>query len=177
MDLQYTILPPTSRGHNGIFVAVDRLTNMIRLAVMKSGRTASVVALLSHDHVYRTHGLPVDVVCDRNPFFFFNFWKALTDIFKVKTRASSAYHPQTDDQTENMNKKVEEMLRTFVNHHQIDWDLYLVDVDVAHNRSPKAVTTSSRFFLNYGYEPCTVPADLHCSTATNVASVFEWLQS
>jgi len=53
------------------------------------------------------------------------------------------------------------MRRNFVNHHQSDWDLYLVDVKVAYNRSPNAVTTYSPFFLNYGYEPSTVPADLH----------------
>jgi len=68
------------------------------------------------------------------------------------------------------------MLRSFVNHHRSDWDLYLVDVEVAYNRSPNAVTTYSTFFLNYGCEPSTVPADLHCSTVTNVASVSEWLQ-
>jgi len=171
-----TPVPSTSRGHNGIYVVVDRLTKMIRLAATKPGCTAPVVALLSHEHVYRNHGLPVDVVCDRDPIFFSNFWKALTDILKVKIRASSAYHPQTDGQTEIVNKKVEEMLRNFVNHYQSDWDLYLVDVEVAYNRSPNAITTYSPFFLNYGYEPSTVAADLHCSTATNVATVSEWLQ-
>jgi len=68
------------------------------------------------------------------------------------------------------------MLRNFVDQNQSDWDLYLVDVEVAFNRSPSAVTTYTPFFLVYGYEPSSVPSDLHCSTATNVASVSEWLQ-
>jgi len=169
-------LPQKSRGHNGIYVVVDRLTKMIRLAATKPDCTAAAVALLFHDHVYRNHGLPKNVVCDRDPVVFSNFWKALTDTLKVKIRASSAYHPQTDEQTEIMNKNVEEMLRSFVNHNQSDWDLYLVDVKVAYNRSPNAVTTNSPFFLVYAYEPSTVPAELHCSTAPNVASVPEWLQ-
>jgi len=149
---------------------------MILLAATKPDCTAAAVALLFHEHVYQNHGLPKDVVCDRDPVFFSKFWKALTDILKVKIRASSAYHPQTDGQTEIMNKNVEEMLRNFVNHNQSDCVLYLIDVEVAYNRSPNAVTTYSLFFLVYGYEPSTVPADLHCSMATNVASVSEWLQ-
>jgi len=165
-------LRQTSRGHNGIHVVGDRLTKMIRLAATKPDCTAAAVALFFHDHVYRNHGLPKDVVCDRDPVFFSNFWKALTDILKVKFRASSAYHPQTHGQTESLNNKVEEILRNFVNHNQSDWDLYLVDVEVAYNRSPNAVTAYSPFFLVYGYEPSTVPADLHCSTARNVASVL-----
>ena len=100
-----------SRGHNGIYVVADRLTKIIRLAATKPDCTAAAVALLFQDHVYRNYGLPKDVVCDRDPVFFSNFWKALTDILNVKIRASSAYHPQTDGQTEIMNKKVEETLR------------------------------------------------------------------
>jgi len=68
------------------------------------------------------------------------------------------------------------MLRNFVNHNQSDWDLHLVDVAVSHNRSAYAVTTYSPFVLVNDYESSTVPADLHCSTATNVASVSAWLQ-
>jgi len=75
-----------------------------------------------------------------------------------------------------MNKEFQEMLRYVVNHNENDWHLYLVDVAVAYSRSPSAVTTYSPFFLVYGYEPSTVPADIHCSTATDVASVWEWLQ-
>ena len=111
----------TSRGHNGIYVVEDCLTKkMIRLAATKPGSTVPVVVQLFHDHVYRLYGLPADVVRDRDPIFFSNFWRALTDILRVKLRTSTAYHPQTDGQTEIMNKKVEEMLRKFVDHHQSD---------------------------------------------------------
>lgn len=136
-----TPLCRTSRRHNGIFVVVDRLTKMIRLAPTTPECTAAIVAKLYHDHVYRHHGLPTDIVCDRDRMFFSKFWQALTTLLKVKIRASSAYHPQTDGQSEIMNKKIEEMLRNFVNHDQSDWDKYLIDVEVAYNRSPNAVTT------------------------------------
>lgn len=97
-------------------------------------------------------------------------------MLKVEIKASSAYHPQTDGQTEIMNKKVEEILRSFVNHHQGDWDLYLVAAEVAYNRSPNAVTTYSPFYLNYGYEPRTIPMDLS-SADSSVPSVSSWLKT
>ncbi|KAK1867157.1 hypothetical protein I4F81_009666 [Pyropia yezoensis] len=172
-----TPLPLTPRGHNGIYVVVDRLTKMIRLAPMKPECTAPVTAQLYHDHVYRNHGLPQEVVCDRDPIFFSNFWRSLTKILKVKIKASSAYHPQTDGQTEIMNKKIEEILRNFVNHHQGDWDLFLVGAEVAYNRSPNAVTTYSPFFLNYGFEPRTVPMDIFDSRDSNLPAVSDWLSS
>ena len=171
-----TPLPLTSRGHNGIFVVVDRHTKMLRLAPTKPESSAVAAAQLYHDHVYRSHGLPNDVICDRDRIFLSQFWRSLMDILKVKIRASSAYHPQTDGQTEIMNKKLEEILRNFVNHNQSDWDLYLVDAEVAYNRSPNAVTTYSPFFLNYGFEPRTVPADIPCSVESQVPAVSDWLR-
>lgn len=170
-----TPLPLTPRGHNGIYVVVDRLSKMIRLAPMKPDCTAPVAAQLYHDHVYRHHGLPADVVCDRDRIFFSNFWQSLTEILKVKIKASSAYHPQTDGQTEIMNKKIEEILRNFVNHHQGDWDLFLVAAEVAYNRSPNAVTTYSPFFLNYGFEPKTVPMDILENSESSMPAVSDWL--
>ena len=170
-----TPLPLTSRGHNGIYVVVDRLSKMWRLAPTKPDCTAQETAKLYHDHVYRSHGLPEDIICDRDPVFMSKFWESLTDITKVKVRASSAYHPQTDGQTEIMNKKLEEILRNFVDQHQSNWDDFLIDAEVAYNRSPNAVTTYSPFFLNYGFEPRTVPLDLHAAKDSTVPAVSDWL--
>lgn len=172
-----TPLPLTSRGHNGIYVVVDRLTKMIRLAPMKPECTAPAVAQLFHDNVYRHHGLPQDIICDRDRIFMSNFWRSLAEITKVKLRPSSAYHPQTDGQTEIMNKKVEEILRNFVDHHQSNWDLFLVDAEVAYNRSPNTVTTYSPFYLNYGQEPRTVPFDVLRDDVAKTPAVKDWLAS
>lgn len=93
---------------------------------------------------------------------------------KIKIRALSTYHPHTDGQTEIMNKEIEEKQRNFVNHNKKDWDQYIVDVEVAYSRSPKAISTLSPFFLNYGFEPATVPADSQFVTASKAAAVSEW---
>lgn len=76
-----------------------------------------------------------------------------------------------------MHKKIEEILRNFVNHYQGDWDLFLVAAEAACNRSPIAVTTYSPFFLNNGFEPRTVPMDILDSRDSNLPAVSDWLSS
>jgi len=116
--------------------------------------------------VYLSHRRPKNVVCDRDSVIFFKFEEALTNIFKVKIRASSAHHPQTDGQAEMMNRKVEEMIRNFANHNQSDWDFYLVAVEVARNRSPNAVTACSPFSLVTCYRtPIEAPESRFPSTS------------
>lgn len=172
-----TPLPLTARGHNGLLVVVDRLSKMIRLAPTEPETSAKHVAQLFHDHVYRTFGLPADIVCDRDRIFMSQFWRGLLDKINVKLRPSSAYHPQTDGQTEVMNKKIEEILRCFVNHNQSNWDLYLANVEVAYNHSINSVTTYSPFFLTYGYEPNVVPFDTLRSPNDKVPALAEWLST
>lgn len=170
-----TPLPLTARGHNGLLVVVDRHSKMIRLAPTEPETSAKHVAQLFHDHVYRTFGLPIDIVCDRDRIFMSQFWRGLLDKINVKIRPSSSYHPQTDGQTEVMNKKVEEVLRCFVDHNQRDWDLYLTNVEVAYNHSINSVTTYSPFYLTYGYEPNVVPFDTLRSPSDKVPALAEWL--
>lgn len=115
---------------------------------MNPACTPPVVARIYDDQVYRDHGLPPDVVCDRIRIFFSNFWKSLTRVLVVRIKASLAYHPQTDGHTEIMNK-IEEILRSLVNHHQGNWDHFLFTAKVAYNRSLNAATNYSIIFLNY----------------------------
>ena len=75
----------------------------------------------------------------------------LTNLFSmtgVRLTPSSSYHPQTDGQTEVVNKKLEEMLRCFVDEQKKNWDQLLVDVEVAYNSAPHSATLYSPFFLN-----------------------------
>jgi Integrase core domain len=100
-----------------VFLVVDRLSKLIRLAATPEHVDAPQVAQLFHSNVYRHHGLPHEIISDRDPLFMSKFWTSLFKMLQVKLRPSSAYHPKTDGQTEVVNRKVEEMLRCFVNHH------------------------------------------------------------
>ena len=155
-----TPLPLSSKGNNGVLTVVDRLSKMIRIAPTKPNTDALSTAVLYKDHVYRHHGLPVNIICDRDPIFMSNFWKHLFKLLGTKITPSSAYHPQTDGQSEIMNRKIEEMIRSFVSFDKSDWDRFLVDFEVAYNSSVNATTSFTPFFLNYGIHPKTVPLDI-----------------
>jgi hypothetical protein len=159
-----TPLPKTQNGNTGIFVVVDRLSKLIRVTATPTPLDAPTTARLFYENVYRNHGLPSEIISDRDPIFMSHFWKSLFSILRVRLCPSSAYHPETDGQTEVVNRKIEEMLRCYVNEHQSDWDTYLIDLEVAYNSSPHATTTFSPFYLTYGLEPRTVPLDAASSS-------------
>ena len=102
--------------------------------------SAPEVARIFIDHIFRLHGLPSVIVSDRAPRFTGNFWKSLNKILGVKLAMSTAFHPQTDGQTERMNRTLESILRNFVNYKCDDWDAYLSLAEFAYNNSVNAST-------------------------------------
>ena len=99
-----TQLPVTKEGHDSIFVVVDRLTKMTHLIPTHTTVTARGVAQLFKDHVWVHHGYPKNFVTDRDSKFTSIFWEELQKCCGIKHHKSSAYHPQTDGQTERMNR-------------------------------------------------------------------------
>jgi transposase InsO family protein len=87
--------------------------------------TAPQLATLFLHHVVRLHGVPQSILSDRDPRFTGHFWRALWSQLGTTLTMSSAYHPQTDGQTERANRTLEEMLRSRVNFEQSDWDDHL----------------------------------------------------
>jgi len=83
--------------------------------------TAEGLARLFRDNVWRLHGLPESVVSDRGPQFVAELTKELNRILGIKVKLSTAFHPQTDRQTEHMNQELEQYLRFFVDYRQKDW--------------------------------------------------------
>ena len=106
-----TNLPLTIRGHTGMVVFVDRLTKMVRLAPLRSDFSASNVADLLINQIFKHHGLPMDLVTDKDPRFTSAFFRLLTEQWGVRQKMSTSYHPQTDGQTEVMNRTLEDHLR------------------------------------------------------------------
>lgn len=95
-------LPP-SEGFNAILVIVDRYTKYAHFIPLKHPFTASTVARLVLDHVVKLHGMPKSIVTDRDRVFTSTFWRELFSLFDTTLLRSSAYHPQTDGQTERVN--------------------------------------------------------------------------
>jgi len=154
-----TPLPTTKNGAVGILVVVDRLSKMLRIIPTPPNLTAPITAKLFKDHIYRHHGLPSVIISDRDSIFMSLFWKSLFSMFGTKLTPSSAYHPQTDGQSEIANRKIEEMIRCFVNFSKDNWDEHLVDFEVAYNSSVHATTSFSPFYLTYGNQPRVIPIE------------------
>ena len=157
-------LPSTRRGHDAIWVVVDRFSKMVHIAPTDSRVTAEDAARLFFERVFAAHGLPKEVVSDRGPQFAGHFWRQLCSRFSVRPALSTAFHPQTDGQTERMNRVIEDTLRHFVGPRQDQWDDLLPYVEFAINNSKAAATGHTPFFLNYGRHPVTplswhLPAD------------------
>lgn len=157
-------LPKTPRGYDAVATFVDRLTKMVHFAPCHTSDDAPAIAQLFFDHVFKLHGLPESIVSDRDRRFISKFWQALFRLVGTRLAMSTAYHPQSDGQSERANRTLEDMLRAYTSSRQDDWDLVLPAAEFAYNSSKQASTGFTPFFLNYGQEPPT-PASLVQRTA------------
>ncbi|KAJ9517295.1 hypothetical protein QJQ45_009191 [Haematococcus lacustris] len=153
MDLIVKLPASGPQKYDSILVFVDRLTKMVHLVKTWESITAPQYAKLFIEHVFRLHGMPRDVISDRGPQFKNHFWAEVAKLLRVQVNLSSAYHPQTDGQTERMDRVVEEMLRHYIRPDQKDWAEHLPLVEFAINNARQESTRFTPFYLNYGYHP------------------------
>jgi hypothetical protein len=167
MDL-ITQLPRTQDGHDAIVVFVDKLTKLTHYCACTTNIDAPGLATLFLQEVVRHHGLPLAIVSDRDPRFTSIFWRALWSQLGTRLAMSTAYHPQTDGQTERQNRTLEEMLRSYVSARQDDWDRHLLAAEIAYNNSEQASTGTTPFYLNSGQHPrFALEAALHPHAISN----------
>ncbi|CAI7831986.1 unnamed protein product [Closterium sp. NIES-54] len=117
--------------------------------------TAEATARLFFDRIITIHGIPATLISDRDPKFTSKFWKELMGLLGTKLAMSSAYHAQTDGQTERLNQVVEQLLRTACKDDVSHWDTQLPTLEFAYNNASYAATGKTPFFLCYGWEPLT----------------------
>jgi hypothetical protein len=151
MDL-ITGLPRSKLGHDAIVVFVCKASKLVHFAACLTAISAPQLARLFTDNIVRLHGLPETIISDRDPRFTATFWRSFWASLGTSLTMSTAYHPQTDGQTENSNKTLETLLRSVVNFEQNDWDLHLTAAELAVNNSKNATTGYTPFFLAYGRE-------------------------
>ncbi|GJZ43274.1 putative reverse transcriptase domain-containing protein [Tanacetum coccineum] len=109
-----TKLPKTSQGYDTIWVIVDRLTKSAIFTPMRETDPMDKLARIYLKEVVTRHGVPVSIICDRDPRFASNFWRSLQNALGTNLDMSTAYHPQTDGQSERTIQTLEDMLRACV---------------------------------------------------------------
>ncbi len=140
-------------------VCVDRLSKMVHFAPTHNTLNAEECAYLFYNTVIRLHGWPGNIVSDRDPIFTSAFFKELCALTGTKQHMSSAFHPQSDGQTERANRTLEEILRHYVAPAQDDWDKILAAAEFAINNAWHPSIDSIPFMLNHGQHPRT-PFDI-----------------
>jgi len=116
---------PKSFGKEVIFVVVDRFSKYVHFAALSHPYIAIDVAQPYLDHVFKLHGWPQSIISDRDKVFLSDFWQALLSIHGTTLLMSTAYHPQTDGQTEVVNRCLETYLRCMCTEKANDWSKWL----------------------------------------------------
>ena len=125
-------------SYDSILVIVDRLTKMVHYKPVKITIDAPGLAKVIINVVVRHHGLPDSIITDRGSLFTSKFWSSLCYFLGIKRRLSTAFHPQTNGQTERQNSTMEVYLRAFVNWEQNDWVCLLPMAEFTYNNAKNA---------------------------------------
>jgi transposase InsO family protein len=149
-------LPLTENGKNGIAVVVDKLSKQAHFLALSPQFDAIELAKVYLHEVYRHHGLPRILISDRDVRFTSLFWTTLMERLGVKLNLSSAYHPETDGQSERTIGTFEELIRPYVSYLQTDWDQFLDPLEFAYNNSLHESTGQTPFQVIYGQHPVTL---------------------
>ena len=149
-------LPESNNRHgtyDSITVVICLLTTTARLISSWINCNAHQLMELMFEEVYRHHGLPKNIISDRDTLFTSIFWGYLHKLLGTNLKMSSAYHPQTDGSTERANRTIEQMLGQCINAKKIDWVAKLPTIEFAINSARSESTGFAPFFLNSGRTP------------------------
>eukprot|EP00253_Pinus_taeda_P020616 PITA_20616 len=153
-----TGLPKTKKGNDSIMVIVDKLSKAAHFIPVQSTYKAPQIAHVFMQNVFKLHGLPKVIISDRDVKFTSAFWRTLFADLGTQLNFSTAYHPQTDGQTERVNQVVEDMLRAFVMQQPTLWEEYLHLVEFTYNNGYHTSTQMSPFEVMYGRK-CRTPTN------------------
>jgi hypothetical protein len=144
---------PKSEGCTVILVIVDRFTKYAHFVALKHPFSAKTIAKVVFDNVVKLHGLPKTMVSDRDKVLTSTFWSELFAMIGTQILLSSAYHPQTDGQTEQVNQCLEMYLRCVVHEDPKQWKSWLSQAEFWYNSSHHSSLDCSPFRTVYGHEP------------------------
>jgi len=171
---------PVSERCDQLWVVIDRFTKMAHfLPLPQDGKTAADLVRVFAREIWRFHGLPTDIVSDRDSRFTSEVWQEFLKLLGIRPQMSTAFHPQTDGQTERLNQTIEAYLRAFVGQEQDDWVRLLPMAEFAYNNLVTAGNGISPFYANYGFHPRTMDPPDQTEEPVNPASTVyvHWMKT
>ena len=132
---------------------VDGVTKHAHFITTHTTITAVGAARLFLREVWKHHSTPRVVVSDHGPQFVADFTRELYRLIGIRLATSTAYHPQTDGQTERVNQELEQFLRLFVNQRQDDWEELLALGEFQYNNHVHSLTQQTPFMVDSGRHP------------------------
>jgi len=144
---------PLAQGYDSVPVVVDRLTKMVYFIPTTEKTSAEGLARLFRDNVWKLHRLPESIISDRGLQFAAGLMGELNEILGIRSKLSTAFHPQTDGQMERVNQELEQYLRMFIDHRQEQWPEWLGTAEFAYNNKAHSSTRMSPFKANYRQDP------------------------
>ncbi|GJU57352.1 putative reverse transcriptase domain-containing protein [Tanacetum coccineum] len=140
----------TSSGHDTIWVIVDRLTKSAYFLPMREDYKMERLARLYLNEIVARHGVPISIISDRDSRFTSRFWQSMQEALGTRLDMSTAYHPQTDGQSERTIQTLEDMLRACVLDFGGSWDVHLPLVEFSYNNSYHSSVRCAPFEALYG---------------------------
>jgi hypothetical protein len=153
-------------------VIIDTYTKMAHIIPLKkTNKKDEDLAIIFAREIYRLHGIPADIITDRDSRFTSQFGKSLIPTLGIRLRMSTVFHPQTDGQTERLNQTIETLLRSFINLQSTDWVELLPLAEFAYNNSSTSAHGMTPIYAIYGYHPSsgTTLTETNILSASSVA--------
>ncbi len=187
MSMDFVVKLPRSeflgQTYDSILVVVDRFSKYAHFLPCNESQNATQMAMLLSDRIVRYHGIPKAIISDRDKLFTSKYWKSLMEQLGVKQKMSTAFHPQTDGQTERTNKTMEQYLRIFANEEQDNWAQLLPTAQMAYNNVKSDTTGVTPFKALYGMDlpmfgihPAKIQNEDATFSATEMSRVHELIK-
>lgn len=148
-----TGMPETDKGNNSIWTIVDYVSKMSHMIPIRDSTSTHELANLFMHEIVRHHGIPDKIISDRDSKFTSDVWTEFCKQFKIQRALSTAWHPQSDGQTERIHRTLEQSLRTLISADEKEWETLLPCVELAYNCSKHSSTLLTPFEVMVGENP------------------------